>query len=110
MVGKTTNHWGKSTETPKCPTNQRLTNTEIDSEDEFYAEKVENLQNQIAGLEVQTPPHPELLSSIGFVRENPGPQFFSTLDMDDSPKIQPIGIPDPFADEIGTTFLNTQSS
>ena len=49
---------------------------------------------------MQTRPHPEPFSSIGFARENPEPQFFSTLDMDDGPEIQPACIPDLFAAEI----------
>ena len=31
--------------------------------------RVKGLQNQIVGLEMEAPPHPEVLLSIGFVRE-----------------------------------------
>ena len=70
--------------------------------------KVESLQNQFARLEMQTPPHTEPLSSIGFVKEPSEPQFFSTLDMDDDLEIQPMGVVDTFAPEIGIALLNIQ--
>ena len=69
---------------------------------------MEILQNQIVGLEMQTPPHPRPLSSIGFVRGSPAPQFFSTLD--DGCEVQIGSVPHPFTQEIGATFSNTQSS
>ena len=54
---------------------------------------VENSQPQISSLEMQAPPRSEDMSSIGFIREIPEPQIFSTVNMELGRKIQPTTIP-----------------
>ena len=49
------------------------------------------------------------MSSIGFASEIPEPRFFSVVNMDDNPEIQPTDIPRSLAAEISATDLNILS-
>ena len=66
--------------------------------------RVDNLQTQISGLEMQAPPHSERMSSISFVGQIPQFQFSNTVNIDDGPEIQPTDIPESFAAEINATY------
>ena len=50
--------------------------------------RVESLENQIVGLETQTPPHPKPPSSVGLAREAWHLSFSAPWYVDDGPKIQ----------------------
>ena len=56
---------------------------------------------------MQAPPHPYPIPSFGFAREVPEPQFFNTVNVDDSPEIPPADVPDSFAVEISAAYSNT---
>ena len=69
--------------------------------------RVETLQTQISGLEIQAPPNPKPLSSIGFARKIPEPQIFSNVNIGDGHEIPPTDIPRSFAFKISATYINT---
>ena len=58
---------------------------------------------------MQAPPHPYPIPSFGFAREVPEPQFFNTVNVDDSPEIPPADVPDSFAVEISAAYSNIPS-